>query len=40
MPLPALLESLQEADLPLPAVDAAAKEAIVKAEAALIRAGG
>jgi hypothetical protein len=40
-PLPALLESLQEADIkPLPAIDAAAKSAIVAGEAALIRAGG
>jgi hypothetical protein len=40
-PLPALLETLQEADVkPLPAVEAAANEAIKRAQAALAAYGG
>jgi hypothetical protein len=40
-PLPAILDTLQEADVkPLPAVEAAANDAIKRGEAALARAGG
>jgi len=40
-PLPAILDTLQEADVkPLPAVEAAANDAIKRGEAALARVGG